>query len=188
MGNDSKLLVFRYHEKYWAIAVEYLAKARQAASQHDALVKAGATTFEEINALLSYSQEIERLSLIAIVFAALAAEAFINDYAIRQTSKSFFSKHLDRLDPVSKWIIVPRLVTGKQIDTGSRGADLYRQLATLRNRLVHWKTVVKPDSEVAEADWIGEDQAELALSAVLEIARELQSIDPNVDLEWLERL
>ena len=184
--SDSVEAIICYHEKYWAIAARQLDEIRQVVSRREGRIKAGVRTFEEINALLIDNTEIERLSLIVVVFSALTAEAYINHYAVDRTSKSFLNNYLDRLDPVSKWIIIPRLVTGRQIDTGCRAIGLYKKLIALRNKLVHWKTQKKPISELKEEDWVTEHQAELAISAVKELIMELQRIDPKTDSRWLE--
>ncbi|GAI76964.1 unnamed protein product [marine sediment metagenome] len=73
-----------------------------------------------------------------IVFAAICLEAFINDYASMNLSKSLFEK-IERLELRNKWVIVPKLVTGKEFDTGSKAFQLLEQLTRSRNKLVHPK-------------------------------------------------
>jgi hypothetical protein len=55
---------------------------------------------------------------VVIVFAAFAVEGHINDYAGRRLTDRYFTDHLDRLETINKWVIIPRLVTGKRVSQG----------------------------------------------------------------------
>lgn len=88
-----------------------------------------------------------RASNSAVVLAVASLEAFIN-----QAAKEFvdaWGEDEDRMPLRSKWLVVPRLMTGKSIF--SRGAQPYQdfsRLVTLRNELVH----SKPSERVYEGD------------------------------------
>lgn len=71
------------------------------------------------------------------MFSALSAEAFINYYEVNKISANYFKNYLDKLDVISKWIIIPKLVTGNSIDTGSHSVQKLNSLISLRNKLVH---------------------------------------------------
>lgn len=83
---------------------------------------------------------IDQAAMTAIVFAGMALEGFIYDYAAQNLSDSFVSKYLDKLDLKAKWVVVPRLVLGKQLDLGGKGLNLLGDLIRLRNGLVHPKS------------------------------------------------
>jgi hypothetical protein len=51
----------------------------------------------------------------AIIFAGIAAESIIYDFSARYLGDSYVEAHLDKLDLVSKWIVVPRMVCGAEM-------------------------------------------------------------------------
>ena len=74
---------------------------------------------EDELALLDYRESLIRWeqgkhSIVTVVFSAMAVEAYIYDYAARNLSDSFVKKYLDKLDLVSKWVVIPLIVTGKE--------------------------------------------------------------------------
>jgi hypothetical protein len=79
-------------------------------------------------------------ALITICFSAMCLEAFIYDYAARNISDSYAHRYLDKLDVVSKWVVIPQLATGKEFPTSSHAFGLLRFLVTTRNQLVHFKS------------------------------------------------
>lgn len=98
--------------------------------------------------------------MITVVFSAMTTESYINEYAIENFSRSFFDRYLDKLDVKSKWVVYPKLVTGKEIDRESQAFESLGKLMALRNRLVHDKTRRKRTCELAESDWVTEQEAE----------------------------
>jgi hypothetical protein len=100
----------------------------------------GHEAFEHSEILSALKNKIARHVNITIVFSALALEAYIYDYGARNTSDSFVKKYLDKLDVVSKWVIVPQLVTGKEFPTHTEAFELLRNLIRKRNAIVHYKS------------------------------------------------
>jgi hypothetical protein len=90
----------------------------------------------------SFQVEAERLEcrIVAVLSAALFLEAYIFDYGARRESASFVDKYLDKLDPVAKWVIVPRLVAPPGLSRDDEVFERLRRLFKLRNDLVHHKT------------------------------------------------
>ena len=78
--------------------------------------------------------------MITIVFAALAVEGYLYDYAARNLSGKFIREHLDNLKTVSKWLVIPKLVTGKDFPKGGKAFQLLKQLIENRNFLAHSKS------------------------------------------------
>lgn len=91
--------------------------------------------------LAKIKEQADEHATIAIVFACAACELSINDAAARLLGDTYFAKHIDRLDLVSKWIIVPRLINGHRIDRGGRAHELLKRLVSARNDLMHPKSV-----------------------------------------------
>jgi hypothetical protein len=75
-----------------------------------------------------------------IVFAALSVEASINDYGAWQLGDSYFEDHLNALDVLSKWVVVPRLVCGKEMNKGSAAYSRLVSLIRARHQLIHNKS------------------------------------------------
>jgi len=91
---------------------------------------------------------IRKQESITIAFAAMCLEACIWDYAACQTSNSYTENHLEKLDFVSKWVIIPKLLCGSDITKvridGTCFLDRLRKLAKARNTLVHPKSKPLP--------------------------------------------
>ena len=94
--------------------------------------------------VMKLEEETDKCVVLAIVFAAIAVEAYIYDYASRNFSDAFVKTYLDKLDPVSKWVIIPRLVTGKELPRDHRWFELLNNLFQQRNRIVHQKSSSPP--------------------------------------------
>ena len=106
-------------------------------------------------------------------------------YGIERFSRSFFDNHLDKLNPVSKWMIIPKLIVGQQLKADGQPYELLRKLFKLRGKLVHYKTRQKRIDELADEDWVTERDAYDALQVVNKLTEELRSLDPTVDIDWL---
>ncbi|MEW5929772.1 MAG: hypothetical protein AB1941_20140 [Gemmatimonadota bacterium] len=100
----------------------------------------------EYEGWMKYTQrfqiEAERLEcrILAVVTSALFLESYIFDYGARRESATFVDKYLDKLDPVSKWIIIPRLIAPPGMNREDEVFERLRRLFKLRNDLVHHKT------------------------------------------------
>jgi hypothetical protein len=77
----------------------------------------------------------------SIIFEALAVEAFINYYAANRLGNSYFEEHLDKLTMINKYIVITKLVTGKDFPKDNHIYERLQLLATTRNNLVHNKSV-----------------------------------------------
>lgn len=129
---------------------------------------------------------IEGHTLIVIIFCALFLETYINDYAIRRLSKNYLECHLDKLDLASKWIVIPRIVTGQQLDKSSKWFRDLSWLISLRNKLVHYKTQLFEFEEMCPADFLWEDDAKRALETAKNSVLALKKVDKELNIGWLE--
>jgi len=96
---------------------------------------------EEFNKVTA---ELSRHSASTVVFAALFLEAFIYDYAAANFSDTYTKKYLDNLSLVSKWVVIPKLVTGKDFSTEGQAFEHLVKLKKARNDLVHYKSSSLP--------------------------------------------
>ena len=177
-------IIFTSHQTFFAIAyrhhklVERLVKERDTRQVKDN---------RDVDFVCAKNAAIQRSAMVSVIFSALTAEAFINNYAIERFSRSYFDNHLDKLSPVSKWIVIPKLVTGNEIDTDGQPYERLKKLFKLRDKLVHYKTKKKKVSEMVEdEDWVTENHSVDALLAVESILGELSKIDSSLETEWLE--
>ena len=76
----------------------------------------------------------------AIVFSAMSFEAAIYDFASVHLGDDYVRDHLDRLDVLSKWLVVLRFVTGVELPKGEAPYGALKSLVFERNRLVHSKS------------------------------------------------
>lgn len=86
--------------------------------------------------------EIFEHTVSTIVFSALTAESFINDYACKIMGDDFFYGNFQSLSTISKLQLCHKIVTGKSIDTGTSCCyTLLKQLTRWRNEFVHNKSI-----------------------------------------------
>jgi hypothetical protein len=90
---------------------------------------------------LRQRQLLMQLSFQTIVFSAMSCEAAIFDLAAIQLGDDYASKYLDKLDLVSKWVVVPPLICGRSMNTDGPAINALRELTRLRNALVHHKSL-----------------------------------------------
>jgi hypothetical protein len=119
---------------------------------------------------------------IAIIFSCAACELYINDAAARLLGHTYFKKHIDRLDLLSKWVVAPRLICGHQVDRGGRAYELLKQLVGVRNDLMHPKSVpfsIEQFQRTTEnASCSRFDLARDAIEALDRLADEAEKFDP----------
>lgn len=53
-----------------------------------------------------------------IVIAGMCLEAAIYDYAVWHLDDTYVNNHLDRLNLLSKWMVIPKLITQREIPVG----------------------------------------------------------------------
>lgn len=138
--------------------------------------------FDNVTAELSHH------SASTVVFAALFLEAFIYDYAAANFSNTYTNKYLDKLSLVSKWVVIPKLVTGKNFPTEGQAFEHLVKLQRARNDLVHYKSGPLPDNteefEKVFEKMEKEDEANVvnAYQTVKEVLTELRKLEG--DGEW----
>lgn len=127
----------------------------------------------------------EMFSIITIVFCAMTLESFINHYGSEKFTKPCFDECLDNLDLKTKWVKIPKLVTGKQIDKEGKAFNLFSNLIKLRNILVHDKIKIKSESLPAEREFLWESDANESIECVKLMIAELKKIDNTIYTDWI---
>ncbi len=77
---------------------------------------------------------------VAIVFAAIYIESEVYTYLASNLTDSFVQNHLDKLDPLSKWVVGVQIVTGKPFPKDGQAYELCKKLFSYRNKIVHHKS------------------------------------------------
>jgi hypothetical protein len=146
-----------------------------------------AATFEAIERL---TDQQSRAAMIAVTFAGMALEAFFYDYAADALGDQYVKEHLDKLDLPSKYLVYPKLVCGKAPKKSEHTFELVRNLARLRNDLVHAKSKAFPLAQLdAAAEHYDEYHARLekgaddAIGCVLAVMRELDKLHGTQSFE-----
>jgi len=180
---DQTEITLNSHQTFYSIAYRHYHQMEQLVLARD---QRTLISDEDVDFVCEKNAAIQRSAMVVVVFSALALEGFINHYGIERFSRSFFDNHLDNLKPISKWLILPKLVVGRQLSTDGQSYVLLRRLFRLRNKLVHYKTQKKRISDLIEdKDWVTERHARDAIQAVDALVQELKSLDPTVDTSWL---
>lgn len=133
--------------------------------------------------------------LIAVIFGVIALDNFIYCYSSKALGHEFCNNYLDKLDIVSKWIVLPKLITGKEMDPYSEAIIRLRELVKVRNRLVHTKATVHTDFDPNKLihlgmKWDGKEQAiakcaKHAPEVISMVIKELLTIDSRKELKEL---
>ena len=183
---------FTYTYTYSTIAREYLSSIEQLIDDHaqawDKLQDATSKEdkLEKAVEVMTLGLDIEKKSLIVITFSAMAIEAYIYHYALEHFSGNFTERFLDKLDIVSKWVIIPQLVTGKEFPRDGQAFQLLKELVTERNKIIHHKSVVFPEDNLLQQERMLEirdkrnelpDRARKAVKTLDMLADEIHKLD-----------
>ncbi|MHA2826506.1 hypothetical protein [Vibrio harveyi] len=77
---------------------------------------------------------------ISNIFTGMFLEAFIFDYAARKESINYAETYLDKLDPVSKWVVITRLFNEKGLNVSGTAVQSIKKAFKIRNNLAHNKS------------------------------------------------
>ncbi|MCD9525799.1 hypothetical protein [Photobacterium carnosum] len=87
---------------------------------------------------------------ISNIFTGMFLEAFIFDYAARKESINYAETYLDKLDPVSKWVVITRLFNSQGLNVGGKAVQGIKKAFRIRNNLAHNKSKKFPDTTDAD--------------------------------------
>ncbi|MGE4490018.1 MAG: hypothetical protein AB7E95_10795 [Kiritimatiellales bacterium] len=141
------------------------------------------------------STEVSKQYSVAIVFAQAFLESFIFDYSSEFLGADYFVDYLDKLDTLSKYIIVPELISGKATDRNSTGINWLREIVRYRNDMIHSKSFIGNDIEKAKLEKIinrhkaqGRVTRQLP-KALLAILQELYDQHPcDITADYIDRI
>jgi hypothetical protein len=177
-----------HHRDYFKIVRDNYSQIQEIKREHDEYkrsIKGRKMSDDDVDFLASKNDAIGELALTVIIFSAFTLEAYINHYGISRLSRNYFSNYLDKLDLLAKWLVVPRIVTGKKLDPGSQAMQELSWLVALRNRLVHFKSKVITVEEIKESDFLWHEDAERAFNTVKKVVSLLKQIDAKAEADWI---
>lgn len=182
-GNDMEISLTN-HETFFAIAHQHHQEIKRLVSERNMREIKGNY---DVDFNAAKNAEIQRCAMVSVIFSALTLEALINNYGIERFSATYFDKHLANLNTVSKWVVIPTLATGKDLNRDRQAFEGLKHLFKQRDKLVHYKTRKKKVSELQEhEDWVTEEHSEKALQTVRALVEAVSEIDPSLETEWLD--
>jgi hypothetical protein len=142
----------------------------------------------------------ERLAAVAVVFAAMTLEAFINYYALTRLGITVAETLDRRVSSKDKWLLFPELATKKEYGKGAPPHQELVKLFKLRDALVHCKPVASfvewsllDGTTLADKTLTGSETlfSEAATCDPIRVVRQavarLHEIDSSVDIEWSKK-
>ncbi|HKK89264.1 MAG TPA: hypothetical protein VJ917_10460 [Saprospiraceae bacterium] len=105
----------------------------------------------------------------------MCLEAFIYSYAEKHLGKSYTKQHIEKLSIESKFMVVPRLVTGNEIDKSGQGYEKLKKLVSDRNKIVHFKSM---NDFLTHESFLPSSMAN-GLESIIELMREFERIHPE---------
>jgi hypothetical protein len=96
--------------------------------------------FAEINQINETEYKLDKEIIKIVIFLTTFLESYIWELAAITLGESFTKNHLDKLDTLSKWKIIPKLITGHDLNLDSSTIGDLKSLIKLRNNFIHHKT------------------------------------------------
>lgn len=121
----------------------------------------------------------------AIVFQAMAVEAFINEYIYLRLGKKYFMS-IDKLSPIDKIIIACKMITGRDFPKDRKAYMLLQKIIKLRNELVHYK--VKTIDLHDDINELSDKDFEAIMDTYDELVKELDLLDVNFEKKYLNKV
>lgn len=179
---------FTYYEEFFHTAIDTYKEIVKLEREHNEL-QANISESEKlsdnfVDKVAEKNDKIGRLVLIVAIFCATSLEAYINHYAISRLSKNYFETYLDKLGLFSKWVVIPRIITGMQLDAGIRPLQDLSWLISLRNKLLHHKSRKVSIEEIQDTDFLWAKDANRAIETVKNLIQELKRIDDDIQIDW----
>ena len=138
---------------------------------------------KQVLKMLAVLTKINEHQYISIVFGVMCLEAFIFDYSAHYLGDPYTKENLDKLKLIQKYLVIPRIVTGKDFPKEGQAFEHLKKLVKARNDLVHYRS--KPqhtDFELLEERWKEREECRNPFNTVVEVLTELKKLDDTA--EW----
>jgi hypothetical protein len=157
--------------------------------QHElAKIKTGDKILELQHKISIQEKEITKTSFIIIIFFVITIDSYMYDYAARHLGDAFVQNHLDKLDTLSKCLVIPELVTGKSLNRSQTWYGLLKKTIVIRNKITHYKTKSSNVENIMNSQNSAQEVLAIALqstSLLKALADTIIEIDPDEAL-WVK--
>jgi hypothetical protein len=167
--SDSEKIKFSNTIHYFEISKHSLENVERLVANRNNELKTAPINY---NQLIQFANSIHNEAIITVVFCTMTLEAYINEYGIANSSRSFFQNHLEKLNLISKFTLIPKLNNKPELDTDKQDFQDLKWLINLRNDLTHFKIKEKNISDISmtlsieQKDFITEEHARKAIKTL----------------------
>lgn len=164
--SDSQKIKFSNTTRYFEIAKHSLENVERLVAERNSGLKKDPINH---NQLVQFANSVHNEAIITVVFCTMTLEAYINEYGIANSSRSFFQNHLEKLNLISKFTLIPRLNNKPELETDKQDFQDLKWLINLRNDLTHYKIKEKNIGDIDmtlpinQKDFIMEEHARKAI-------------------------
>lgn len=195
---------FTNHEAYLEIALEKLNLSQEADTDLNTQIGVTSLNYQGVSLspesaayLIHKLQLINKSNIISVVFSALAAESFINYYALSKGKDEAYlrqfrsSKARQLSEAVVKWIDIPHGITGRfALTEGSTEVNALQKLFADRNKLAHHKASFQnlqslDFNNIRDPNVITIQDVQSGYCATVNAIRSIQVVDPTAFTDWL---
>ena len=133
-------------DTFFEIAADSFLEFRKDKKEFDLIISEGGVLHEgifiykRIDDYSLYQDKLRKGTIKIIIFLTTFLESYINDLGGIVLGDNYVKDHLDKLSIISKWIVIPRLISGKEIDKSKSYFEDFKELVRWRNILIHHKT------------------------------------------------
>ncbi|WP_415887860.1 hypothetical protein ACMXYO_07380 [Neptuniibacter sp. QD37_6] len=163
---------------YYKIALENRDRFEEYRNRVDVVLSSDKEDWMKDMESSDYCYQSLKCAVQSIVFSAMCLEAFIYDYSKKHLGSSYTKKHIEKINIESKFIIVPRLAIGKELDKSGQGYERLKKLISDRNKIVHFKSM----SDFLTQESFLPESMENGLEAVVELMNEFELLHPDEKL------
>jgi len=134
----------------------------------------------------SFEDTADGQATMVVLYATISLECFIHNYASRNLGEKYCEKHIEAMNLHTKWLLVPKLVTGRSIPADHDGIALLQKLIKARNNVAHAKavnfktnTLEKQRQKIIDTNRLIVDTALSAFQCVGKLGKALYELDPK---------
>jgi hypothetical protein len=151
-------------DTYLEIAVDSFLEFQKNKKEYEIIVSGGGFLhkgifiYSRMDDYTFYEDSLRKDTIKTTIFLTTFLEAYIYDFGCIVLGDNYTKEHLDKLNLISKWIVIPRLITGKEIDKSKAFFSDFKCLIKFRNKLVHHKSkdatpLFNPDYKLNENEF-----------------------------------
>lgn len=127
---------------------------------------------------------LQKLSVKTIIFLSCYLESYFFDLGARTLGQSYTEQYLEKLDTISKIVVITKLITGKDLSREKHYWSQIKELIKWRNKIIHYKTKdatnVLKGIELADSRQIYEMfNLEEIFKSIEKLIENLSEIDPE---------